>query len=92
MRLLEFMKQRGLSDEQMAEMIGPDATPRSVRKWKYGETMPRIPALLRIEIVSEGLVTGKDFVEPEKPEGFTWNKSGTMTDGESAVKVDGAAG
>ncbi len=91
MRLLDFMKQRGLSDDQMAGMIGPEATPRAVRKWKYGETTPRLPALLRIEVVSEGLVTAKDFVEPAKPERFTWNKSGTTAGDESAVKADGVA-
>jgi transcriptional regulator with XRE-family HTH domain len=68
MRLLDYMKQRGLSDETFAALHG-DATPRAVKKWKYGETTPRLPDLLRIEDVTGGAVTARDFLpEPSATE------------------------
>lgn len=60
MKLLAYMKERGLDDAEMAERLG--ATPRAVRKWKYGETTPRLPEILKIEEVTEGEVRPADFL------------------------------
>jgi transcriptional regulator with XRE-family HTH domain len=63
MKLLQYLKDRKLSDEEFAEMVGGSATARAVRKWKYGETSPRIPELVRVEEVTGGAVTARDFLD-----------------------------
>ena len=65
MKLLDYMKQHGLTDVSFAAIVGGDATPLAVRKWKYRETNPRIPELARIEEVTRGDVRVRDFL-PEK--------------------------
>jgi hypothetical protein len=65
MKLLDYMKSKQIDDEAFAALVGPTVTPRAVRKWKYGETCPRIPELVRIVKVTEGHVTSEDFLPPE---------------------------
>ena len=60
MKLLEYMKSNKLDDAAFAEKV--QATARAVSKWKYGETNPRIPELVRIEQVTEGAVRPVDFL------------------------------
>ena len=62
MKLLTYMKQHNISDGDMASMVGDRVTIRAVRKWKYGETVPRLPELLRLEEVTGGAVIPKDFM------------------------------
>lgn len=62
MKLLDYLKINGLSDEDFAAKVGGGVTPRAVRKWKYGETNPRLPELIRIEDATSGDVTGRDFL------------------------------
>lgn len=61
MKLLDYMKQHGISDEALAERIG-SVTSRAVKKWKYRETSPRIAELVRLEEVTGGLVCARDFL------------------------------
>lgn len=61
MRLLDFMKERGLDDAGMAGLIG-ECTPLQVRKWKYRERTPRLPELIRIQNVTNSLVNPADFL------------------------------
>lgn len=69
MRLLAYMKSKNLDDAAMAERIGGGVTPRQVRKWKYGESLPRLPELVRITRATNGEVTAEDFLnEPARPE------------------------
>lgn len=60
MRLIEYMKERDITDERMAELVG-DCTVFAIRKWKYGERMPRRKQLARLREVTEGAVTANDF-------------------------------
>lgn len=62
MKLLAYMKAHDLNDEKFAEQCGGRVTALAVRKWKYGETNPRIPELVRIAEVTEGDVTAVDFL------------------------------
>ena len=67
MKLLDYMKANNLDDATLAERIGPEVTARAVRKWKYGETAPRIPELVRIEEITGGVVAAADFLAESKP-------------------------
>lgn len=57
------MKSHSLTDAAMAARIGGGVTPRQVRKWKYGESLPRLPELVRLTRATEGEVTAEDFVQ-----------------------------
>lgn len=63
MKLLAYMKSKNLSDAAMAERIGGGVTSRQVRKWKYGESLPRLPELVRITRVTDREVTAEDFLQ-----------------------------
>ena len=68
MRLITYMKERGLDDEGFASLIGSTSA-RAVKKWKYGETVPRLPELVRIEAVTGGAVKPSDFLPaPASPQ------------------------
>lgn len=54
------MKKNELDDVAFAKMV--KATRRAVSKWKYGETRPRIPELVRIEQMTNGEVRPVDFL------------------------------
>ena len=65
MKLLDYMKANALSDAAFASRIGNGVTPRAVKKWKYGETYPRLPEISRIEEITAGAVRSIDFLPPE---------------------------
>lgn len=68
MTLREYLKSNGISDADFAATMGGCVTERAVRKWRYGETMPRLPEAVRIEVVTDGKVKPDDFVtSPEQP-------------------------
>jgi hypothetical protein len=68
MKLASYMKQHDLDDEAMAALIGSGGASQ-VKKWKYGERLPRLPDLIRIEEVTGGAVTARDFLpEPSATE------------------------
>lgn len=60
MQLSTYMKERGIDDDAMASLIG-DCSASAVRKWKYGERVPRPNHLRRIVEATEGAVTANDF-------------------------------
>lgn len=64
MKLLDYMKRQGLDDAAFAASLGADVTARAVKKWKYGETTPRLPEIVRISDVTNGAVTPNDFLSP----------------------------
>lgn len=69
MKLLTYMADRDLDDSALAEKIG-NCSEYAVRKWKYGERIPRLAHLIRIAEVTEGAVTANDFVPlVDRPEG-----------------------
>lgn len=59
MKLIDYLKLSNLDDEAFASSIGCSAS--AVRKWKYGERIPRRHALKRIERATNGAVTVADF-------------------------------
>lgn len=66
MKLIEYLKTNCIGDEVFASMLGNGVTGRAVRKWRYGETNPRIPELVRIQEITNGAVTPNDFL-PDAP-------------------------
>lgn len=62
MRLLQFMREKGLDDEAMAMLIG-DCSAHAVKKWKYGEREPDASTMLRIERVTDNKVGMPDWAE-----------------------------
>lgn len=61
MTLADYMKAHGLDDLAMAEKIGR-CSESAVRKWRYGQRMPRVEQLRRIAEVTHGAVTPNDFL------------------------------
>lgn len=64
------MKERGLDDEAMAVLItqvpdGSTVSPSAVKKWRYGERVPRPAQMIRIQRATTELVTANDFVQAE---------------------------
>lgn len=66
MKLLNFLKLNDVSDEAFAASFDGEISASAVRKWKYGERNPRLPELVRIEEITKGAVTARDFL-PEQP-------------------------
>lgn len=59
MKLRQYMTDRGVSDADMAQLVGLSAF--GIRKLKYGERNPSIDVALRIQDVTGGLVTIADL-------------------------------
>ena len=78
MKLIDFMRSKGLKDEDFAELIGRGATSWRVKKWKYGETKPRLEDLARIEEVTDGAVRLSDFIADETTEDATISPQQTI--------------
>jgi predicted transcriptional regulator len=64
MNLADFMRDRGISDQEMAALVG--CSEFAVRKWKYGERVPRGQAMSRLREATDGTVTANDFL-PARP-------------------------
>ena len=70
MRLIDYLEEHDLSDEAFALLIG-GITKHAVKKWRYRERVPDPVRLIRIEDVTKGAVTLRDWnvvvvaVEPE---------------------------
>jgi DNA-binding transcriptional regulator YiaG len=63
MKLLAYMRERAITNQQFAEILGGDATHSKVKKWKYGESKPSLEDVARIQVVTEGSVRLEDFIE-----------------------------
>lgn len=61
MRLIDWMRQANLSDTDVADRVG-GVSAHAVKKWKYGERIPRRAELLKLVEISEGKVSPNDFV------------------------------
>lgn len=66
MKLSEYMADRGLDDATMTEKIG-SCSESALRKWKYGERIPRPRTMARIEEVTAGSVTLSDWTSQPQP-------------------------
>lgn len=62
MKLDEYARQEGLSDEQIAEQIG-DCSASGVRKWRDGDRIPRKDQMERIATWSGNKVRPDDFYD-----------------------------
>lgn len=67
MRIIDYMRERGLDDAGFAARFN-DGLPAAdhcsvyaVKKWKYGERVPDAGRILRIEAITEGLVALRDW-------------------------------
>ena len=65
MKLSAYMEQNGLTPDAMAQRVG-DCSESAVRKWMYGERVPRADQLRRIFEVTEGAVSANDFVHADQ--------------------------
>ncbi|WP_071000493.1 hypothetical protein [Methylobacterium sp. C1] len=63
MQLDAFIRERSLSDEGFAQILGDDVSEWAVRKWRYGQRIPRPAMQQRIAKATEGKVTPNDFLE-----------------------------
>lgn len=61
MKLVDFMRNHRLSDDEFAASVG-GCSAFAVRKWKYGERIPRGETLNRIAAATGGAVTANDFM------------------------------
>ena len=62
MQLDAFIRDKSLTDESFAQLIGPDVSEWAVRKWRYGQRIPRPGMQQRISCATKGLVTPNDFL------------------------------
>ena len=60
MELRRYLKENGITNHQFAVLV--DASPDAVRKWRYGERVPRPEHLVRIREATGGAVTPNDFL------------------------------
>jgi transcriptional regulator with XRE-family HTH domain len=60
MRLQTYLNLHRITQAEFAESV--NATYWAVRKWVYGERMPRPEALVKIEEATNGVVTARDFL------------------------------
>ena len=65
MKLTEYMREHELDDERMAARIG--CSSYAVRKWKYGERIPRPEQLAKIAEATGWKVRANDFVDSPAP-------------------------
>ena len=65
MKLLQYLKLSKIDDETFAGAIG--VTVSGLRKWKYGERVPRPKMIERIVQETQGAVTANDFYEAPRP-------------------------
>ncbi|MER2263533.1 hypothetical protein [Methylobacterium oxalidis] len=62
MQLDAYIRENKLTDEGFARLLGPNVSEWAVRKWRYGQRIPRLAQQLRIAEVTHGAVTANDFV------------------------------
>ena len=67
MTLADYLRQQSLTPEEFGRLIG--RSPGLVKKWRYGERLPRLPELLEIERLTNGAVTANDFVAAQPARG-----------------------
>jgi hypothetical protein len=60
MKLLQYLSDQKISDESFGGLVG--ASSHGVRKWKYGERIPRADQMRRIAEITCGAVQPNDFI------------------------------
>lgn len=62
MQLDAYIRERNLSDGSFAAMLGDGVSAWAVRKWRYGQRIPRLAQQIKIAEVTGNLVTSNDLV------------------------------
>ena len=62
MKLIEFMRAKGYTDEDFALLMGNSTTARAVKNWKYGDASPRLKDAAKIEELTKGHVRMADLI------------------------------
>jgi len=62
MQLDAYLREKKLADESFAALLGSDVSAWGVRKWRYGQRIPRLAMQQRIAAATSGAVTANDFV------------------------------
>lgn len=60
MKLIDYLRDQKISDEEFAAKIG--RSKHGVRKWMYGQRLPRPAELAAIRTITGGKVTLDDFL------------------------------
>jgi DNA-binding transcriptional regulator YdaS (Cro superfamily) len=60
MKLLAYLQSNRIADADFAAHIG--VSEGAVRKWKYGERIPRAEAMVQVLRATNGAVTPNDFL------------------------------
>lgn len=69
MKLATYMQRHKLDDAAFAKMVGGGCSTEAVRKWRYGQRVPRPSVIQRVDDITRGAVTLSDFIEAYKPYG-----------------------
>lgn len=68
MKLATYMADQKMTTLEMAALVG-DVSESGVRKWIYGERVPRPEQMRRIAEVTDGAVQPNDFIlDPTAPQ------------------------
>lgn len=62
MQLDAYLRANDLTDEAFAKLLGPGVSAWAVRKWRYGQRIPRLAQQKRIREVTDGKVTANDLI------------------------------
>ncbi|CAL8981842.1 hypothetical protein RHODGE_RHODGE_04007 [Rhodoplanes serenus] len=65
MKLLDYMRREGVDDEALAARLG-SVTAFAVKKWKYGERIPDALTIVRLEEITGGAVTLRDWADQQR--------------------------
>ncbi len=63
MQLDAYLRENDLTDESFARRLGPGVSAWAVRKWRYGQRVPRPALQRRIRDATDGKVTSNDLLE-----------------------------
>lgn len=67
MRLAEYLRTNNLDDAAFGAVVG--SSEGAVKKWRYGERIPRPDQMARIREATGGAVTADDFYAPSDASG-----------------------
>ncbi|BAU91196.1 hypothetical protein MPPM_2591 [Methylorubrum populi] len=62
MQLDAYLRANDLTDEAFARRLGPGVSAWAVRKWRYGQRIPRLAQQRRIREATDGEVTANDLI------------------------------
>lgn len=62
MNISDFLREQGLDEERFAALSGGAFSAEAVRKWRYGQRVPRPKHIAMIAELTGGKVTANDLV------------------------------